>query len=257
MGYILKVGFSMTFGEAAGLALGVLSIVAGEWVSKMPKPLRNALTILGFILLGYSGIIGLQDITGMPIQTGPLLVIIAGLIIMAGGVLWHIKAKPLSDLTAAQFEPMAPRGTMAEENTAASRPLRSLSNTQLRDATIDFAAKMRTFETNAEPQFHMPPAGLSKDQMQAQWNAETNRMEEGRRQKQLEFSNNYLGTARELRDEIILRLKIIGILSPYVELTPIEAIGPRVLDIGNLVGPYPVMSAANYLEKLARRLPLP
>ena len=201
------------------------------------------------------------------IQVGPLLVIIAGLTIAAGGVLWHIKTIPLSDSTSsAQHEPVAPiplsppspssaRG-MTLEDTAASRPLSGLSNIQLRDATIDFAAKMRTFEANAEPQFHMPRAGLPKDQMDAQWTAETNRISEAQRLKQLEFSNNYLGTARELRDEIILRLKRIGILSPYVELTPIESIGPRVLDIGSLAGPYPIASAANYLEKLARRLPL-
>jgi hypothetical protein len=93
--------------------------------------------------------------------------------------------------------------------------------------------------------------------MDAQWGAETNRIAEAQRQKQLEFSNSYLGTARELRDEIILRLRSIGILSPYVELNPIESIGPRTLDVGSLAGPYPIASAANYLEKLARRLPLP
>ena len=152
----------MTFGETAGLALGVLSIVAGEWVSKMPKSLRNALTILGFILLGYSGIIGLQDITGMPIQTGPLLVIIAGLVIMAGGVLWHIKAKPLSSsTTSAQLEPTAPSQLApassprnVPENTAASRPLRGLSNTQLRDAIIDFAAKSSRQKPLPGARFH-------------------------------------------------------------------------------------------------------
>lgn len=87
----------MTFGETAGLALGVLSIVAGEWVSKMPRLARNGLTALGFILLGYSGILLLQDVTEMKLQLGPLLIIVGGLIVTAGGVIWHIMSSAHAD----------------------------------------------------------------------------------------------------------------------------------------------------------------
>jgi hypothetical protein len=144
----------------------------------------------------------------------------------------------------------------APEATAASRPLRSLSNLQLRDATLVFAVKMRTFETNTdttEIPFFKP--GNTPEQNNAAWEAMIKRQMERSKQKQLSFSDNYLGQARELRDEITFRLREIGVVQPYIDITPIESIGPGAIENGVLSGPYPVTSAANYLEKLVRRLP--
>jgi hypothetical protein len=55
-------------------------------------------------------------------------------------------------------------------------------------------------------------------------------------------------------ERFLPRLKL-GILSPYVDMTPFDKIGEHVLDFGIGRGANPFTCAANYLEKLARRLP--
>src|SRR6202035_3099032 len=92
------------------------SIVAGEWVPKINKGIRNALTVLGFTLLGYSGIIALVDVTGMPIQIGPLLTIVCGLLVVAGGVLWHIKTDALTITTHKAEMEISSRPTLEATN---------------------------------------------------------------------------------------------------------------------------------------------
>jgi hypothetical protein len=81
----------MTFGEEAGIAIGVLGIVAPEWLPSMNKTLRNVITIAGFALLAQSGILLIEDLTGASMSKGPLLVVILGALVIAGGVLWHIQ----------------------------------------------------------------------------------------------------------------------------------------------------------------------
>ena len=144
------------------------------------------------------------------------------------------------------------------ESTASSRALKDLSNAQLRDASIDYAAKMRTFESNAQVNSPSPPKFFdkqSKAEQQSMSDAFAKKILQFGAQEELQFNNNYLGNARALRDEIILHLNRIGILAPYVEMTPFDDIGARVLDTGIVRGANPIFCAANYLEKLARRLP--
>lgn len=80
----------MTFVEAVGLGIGILAIVVPEWWHDMPRPFKYGLTMLGFALLAWSGIIYLQDFTGMKITSGPLALVIAGLLATGSGAAWHI-----------------------------------------------------------------------------------------------------------------------------------------------------------------------
>ncbi len=115
---------------------------------------------------------------------------------------------------------------------------------------------MREFEANSQLDRSSPfQPGLSPEQRAAAWRQMVERDDQRHRQQNLEVNNTYLGQARQLRDEIVYRLKIVGIFSPYVDLSPVERVGVSTLDDGMLAGPHPITLAANYLEKLARRLP--
>jgi len=131
--------------------------------------------------------------------------------------------------------------------------LSALSPKQLRSATISFAAKMRDFEAaeNADamtrPQSTFDPA-KTREQM----------IEDGRRsqdafvrrwmEKTATFSNNYIVQARELEDELIGRLRREGKLGPHG-----KQMERRALE-GSMTGFLPIAEAANYLERLARKL---
>jgi hypothetical protein len=56
----------------------------------MSKIVGYPLALVGFGLLGWSGILALQEVTGMKVDLGPLAVIIGGLMLAAAGVVWHI-----------------------------------------------------------------------------------------------------------------------------------------------------------------------
>jgi hypothetical protein len=141
--------------------------------------------------------------------------------------------------------------------TASYRPLKALTNAQLSDSAIVFAGKMRTFESNADAtEYPAHVQGETKDQQIAKFEEFSKHQTEKFRQKELIFDNEYLGQARELRDELTIRLQSIGILSPYVDIPMFQrAVVPHVFDTGSLAGADPVTAAADYLEKLARRLP--
>jgi len=56
----------------------------------MPKGLRYAITLAGFAFLAWGGILALQGIGDMKIETGPMILIVLGLLASAAGVSWHI-----------------------------------------------------------------------------------------------------------------------------------------------------------------------
>jgi len=80
----------MTWYDWLMLGVGLLGLVAQEWVPKVHPVWRSAIIAVGFAALAYSSTLWLQDMTAMKIQTGPLVVILVGIAIVAAGVLWHI-----------------------------------------------------------------------------------------------------------------------------------------------------------------------
>jgi len=114
----------MTFGEAVGIGGGVLAIVAPEWVPKMRAWLRNGITAAGFLILGYSGILALQDVTGMRIQPLPLIIIVLGALVVAGGVFLHTnQARKKAE---ALHEPAAPSPPVQQTSSSQQTPAPNL-----------------------------------------------------------------------------------------------------------------------------------
>lgn len=150
-----------------------------------------------------------------------------------------------------QHEPEKPKSQASSE----------LSNAELKKAVFAFAAKMRDFEMNADRTmtdiaFPMNFQNLTEEQKSRIWKERNERIQESVRQKQAAFSNNYLGSTREYHDEITKRLRAAGILPPYLdEQTPSLQIARSVFRTGQLAGPHPVGSLADYLERLVRLLP--
>ena len=150
------------------------------------------------------------------------------------------------------------RATAQELNSAAPFATKQSSNEQIKTAAMALAANMRKFEEDFEVlDTPVDDPDASTEEKDAEWRASVDRALERSKQKELLFATNYLEQARELRDEMIARLKSGDVAPPYVELDDYESAGPTVLDTGRLVGARPVAAAAIYLEKLSQRLPQP
>jgi hypothetical protein len=156
----------------------------------------------------------------------------------------------------AKFALKACKGSSAAEPkpeiTATTRPLQQLSNLQLRESAIAQAVKLREFEKNVRE--NRPPDRPSPDPKELE--AWTKRLTEYPLQAEQQFNSYYRGQTIELRDEITFRLNSIGVFDPYIDMLPLDQIGKMVLNSGFArAGANPFTCVANYLEKLARRLP--
>jgi hypothetical protein len=76
--------------ESSALAVGILAIVAPYLWPKMSKAVSYSLATIGFLLLGWAGILVLGEATGMKVQSGPLVLLICAGVLAAFGVFWHI-----------------------------------------------------------------------------------------------------------------------------------------------------------------------
>ena len=80
----------MTVAEGVAIGLGFLAIVAPDFWPKMPKSLSYTIAGIGLCWLTYSLILAVQNETGMKLQQEPLIAIILGAALIAGGIFWHI-----------------------------------------------------------------------------------------------------------------------------------------------------------------------
>lgn len=144
------------------------------------------------------------------------------------------------------------RAVIAEpEITASARPLAHLSNAQLKDSALEFAKKMREFEVNIDSR--SPIHSKTRDEDFSVW---TKKIDDFSIRKMASFSNEFLGQARTIKSEISYRLRRFGIFPPYFDGESTEEdIAKNVFANGFLAGPFPVTSAANLLERMARLLP--
>jgi hypothetical protein len=84
---------------------------------------RAALALVGFALLGYGVIVALENATGMKIQAGPLAAIIAGFVIAAAGVLWHLQTSRSGTSVSTRVEPsVAPQPSNSQSSAPAGKP---------------------------------------------------------------------------------------------------------------------------------------
>lgn len=81
---------AMTVAEGLAIGLGFLAIVAPDFWPRMPRLLSYFLAAIGLAWLTYSGILAAEDFNHMKLQNGPLVLIIAGALLIAGGLFWHI-----------------------------------------------------------------------------------------------------------------------------------------------------------------------
>ena len=79
---------------------------------------RASLALVGFALFGYGVIVALENATGMKIQAGPLAAIIAGFVIAAAGVLWHLQTSRTGGPASARAVPPV----VHQPNTASLSP---------------------------------------------------------------------------------------------------------------------------------------
>jgi len=118
------------------------------------------------------------------------------------------------------------------------RESKRLSDIQLAEAAFSLAPEMRGLENQYKIRFD----GLISQKME--WADQTRALTDLHHQENLEFRNKYLGKAVYLRDEMERRL--------YYTRSQEES--QLIAFDGGIAGPTPISDAADYLEKLARRL---
>jgi hypothetical protein len=132
--------------------------------------------------------------------------------------------------------------------------VRSLSNIELKEATIRFATQMRTFEMNSKTEsakIESPtPANLTPEQSTYFYNDQVKRYQHLSARIRTEYANTFLQASIILRDELKGRLQRTGIFA--VERA--RPAMPLIAFDGMLAGPHPISDAADYLEAMARRL---
>jgi len=129
-----------------------------------------------------------------------------------------------------------------------------ISDKDLSAHAIDFAKRMRAFETamkSAEDAQIYPPANLSSAQLQDFYKNRGAAMAAFYERATEQFRSQFLGEAVNLRNQMEQRLKDKG-----QPLPPHEAYKMIAFDCA-LAGPSPISDAADYLEALARRLTQP
>jgi hypothetical protein len=132
--------------------------------------------------------------------------------------------------------------------------LREKTNSDLLRITVDFAAQLRTFETNArltwiEGGITVPSDAPEYERQEA---AERNakRLRRLALSEVTEFKNRYQHPAVQLKDELQSRLGKAGIFIAQDRYN-----GSLIALDGHLAGAHPITDVADFLEKLARKLP--
>lgn len=214
-------------------ALALFGVFAPYHWHDMPSWLTNSALVLALFLAIWAGLIW------MPSPAKGLKKSMAAFLIASGACALIVGVVLYLDQT-----PQAKIGS-----------LHSLTNLELRNAAMEFAAKLRMFDANANEAIRQatnvppntPPNEISQRLLQV-FN-----------QRQLEFSNVYLANARNFREEIAGRLKAAGIFTPYrpenARTTFLEYQANLQLDEGVLKGANSVTVTADYLEITARLLP--
>jgi hypothetical protein len=121
---------SVTVGEAIGIGLGFLAIVAPDFWPKMPRSFSYTLAAIGLGWLTYSGILALEEATEMKLRYGPLTMIVVGALVIACGIFWHISRleHPTKRERAQRIEPSPSQDNQTipqqlEKNTTANDPI--------------------------------------------------------------------------------------------------------------------------------------
>lgn len=134
-------------------------------------------------------------------------------------------------------------------------PITALTNAELRAKAIEWATKMRDFQSawrtqrDQQEARQIPMSQFAGDQNQ-EFRRRTNELLQAYKQRDDDFKKVYLGTALALRDELTNRYIRVGAVPPK---TP-NGYSISAFD-GILAGPDPVGEVAAYLEILARELP--
>lgn len=81
----------MTLPEGIGIGLGLLAIVAPALWPTMSKAITYPVATIGFVVLGWSGVLALEEVTGMKIQSGPLAMLICAAALAVGAIFWQVQ----------------------------------------------------------------------------------------------------------------------------------------------------------------------
>ena len=237
-------------GWFAGPAAGAIMTGVGLYFD-VPKQLGDILIAGGLAVFACSTLIALIVAKGRRSEvTGQVIVMCCGIVIFFIGAGWYFW--PTKNDTISKADTAIASHAQVDPNS-----VKNMSNNDLINFTIYFASKMKDFDINSnemeDPHF---ATGDTEEQKNVKWQIMLKRQEFKDKEKRKTFTDNYMPVANTLRNEILKRLTINGLLPPYFQddqylLTE----GEKVLTQNEWYGARPVSDAANYIETLARLLP--
>jgi hypothetical protein len=220
--------------QASGTGLTLLSSFAPTLGIEIPYVLRLIGVAIGIVMLMWPVIIWMAD----HIRWLGKMWLIAGVTI--GGIVFLVCAVALLPLLASVKEKAAPG------------PLAGLSNSQLRAKTVAIAKEMREFESDFRLKVMLVDVGrpqpIEQKAMQAELNERERLRSQIRQQEVTEYRNRFHVEGTQVLDELVVRVPT----KPTDDELKYK-IG--ALRHGNLAGPAPIADAADYLERLANKLP--
>jgi hypothetical protein len=162
------------------------------------------------------------------------------------------KTPPLNHWSGATTDDGSPAYFPDERTDDPFGDIKRKSDHDLIQITIRFAAQMRTFELNIQTeQLKIMNQPMSMETFSAHTQAQM----DASRKATTEFRNTYLHPALMLRDELKARLARLGIFD--IPEVVNKAKPPLTAFDGWPVGPSSIADAADYIERLARRLQSP
>jgi hypothetical protein len=247
-------------------------VESSEYSSQTTPIVRRVVwTVFGFAVVGSGVILALEHATRMKIQTGPLAAIIAGLIIAAAGVLWHLQTtrtsrpviadapqpasvpgSPPSQPQSTSVDhsggrapdaPTKPENAKAADATdkvappaeAARPPLpayAAMSDAEIKSATAALAGTMRVFEQGYDARRYQ---FLDKQtESQQERDQQIQDLKTLQSEKVAEFTKQILPQAQALQEDLQQRLQRYGITDVAMPPPPAGttmAMGRRLLQV--------------------------
>jgi len=216
------------FGSVLGIIGIALALVFTFVPMRVPKHLTQAGVALGMLLAAVALAVSAAQVRNL-----------------TEGIRRLARSTVLSNA----LVPQSPASTIPQSPAAATEPLKTMGDQQVRSRVTTLAHAMCDFEhkfqsDELERKLTRPPVTGNQGEMERQWQAEANSWQRRYGDYENEFRKRFLADALAYREELLRRLNT----------TPPDEERQMLALHGNLAGASPICDLGVYLESLAIQL---